>query len=255
MTEPVADFVLGESPAVVRRYTEALKAGLLTLESTPARLRREFVLGPKTLERIGAMTSFWRAQDGSAGLLVAMIDGHATVAERVEAAAPLCELVWTGPHPAGSRVRSTLPVIEEMLGSAEISVLVVAYSLWLGGGAAQVITRLATLSSLGVNVTFVVDARYKHGWNMQELSKRWPKGHRRPLLFTWHDDVDQIAKLHAKVLIVDHHDALVTSANLTDHGVGGNLELGFRVRGGPARDVARHFDSLLQKGVFDTVRL
>ncbi len=98
--------------------------------------------------------------------------------------------------------------------------MVVTYSLWIGGGdAGDVVDRLAELSSSGVDVTFVLDARYGGGQNLPQLWARWPQHRRRPTVYCWQDENDAVAKLHAKVVIVDRHDVLVSSANLTGHGL------------------------------------
>ena len=54
------------------------------------------------------------------------------------------------------------------------------------------------------------------------------------------------AALHAKAAIADDHTALVTSANLTGHGIGENMELGLLIRGGAVpRRLAAHFEQLM----------
>jgi len=55
-----------------------------------------------------------------------------------------------------------------------------------------------------------------------------------------------MAKLHAKVIVADARDALVTSANLTYHGYEANIELGVRISGDPARLVDAHFRELIR---------
>ena len=59
-----------------------------------------------------------------------------------------------------------------------------------------------------------------------------------------------MAKMHAKVLVADTRDALVTSANLTYHGFVGNVEMGVRIIGKPAKTVADVFERLLVEGEF-----
>jgi phosphatidylserine/phosphatidylglycerophosphate/cardiolipin synthase-like enzyme len=58
-------------------------------------------------------------------------------------------------------------------------------------------------------------------------------------------------KLHAKVLVADRGDALVTSANLTSYAMDRNMEMGARIIGQPAADIARHFDLLEAYGVLE----
>jgi phosphatidylserine/phosphatidylglycerophosphate/cardiolipin synthase-like enzyme len=57
------------------------------------------------------------------------------------------------------------------------------------------------------------------------------------------------ALLHAKAVIVDSQDILVTSANLSNLAYQASLELGLLCRGGGVADrVQRHFDALISGG-------
>lgn len=235
-------------------FAEALERGSIDLTATRSLLRLTFQHGPRSLERMFRLLAHWRDLAGTAELLAGSLRGHLEVRRAIEDRGPRCELVWTGHTPAGAGVRSTLPVVKEMLALARRSALVVSYSLWIGSGdAGTVIDLLAERSSEGVDVTFILDARYQEGRNVTELKRRWPAGRRRPSLFTWQDQLDSIAKLHAKVVIVDRRDLLITSANLTGHGMRHNLEFGLRVRGKPAVDASDHFESLVKSGVFQAV--
>lgn len=230
---------------------EALESGSITLNATRSHIASEFAHGPKSLERMTTIIVAWRKGGGTEGLLAATLRGHLELLRAVENRGPRCELVWTGDTPVGATVRSTLAVVREMLTLARRSVLVVTYSLWAGMEAATVIDLLAQRSSAGVDVTFVLDARYQDGWNIAELKRRWPTGRRRPELYTWQDTKDTVAKLHAKVVLVDDRDLLITSANLTGHGMSHNLEFGVRVHGDPAEDASTHLNSLIRIGVFE----
>lgn len=250
MKDPVAELVLEEPPERVMMLAEALESGSVTLGTTRSRLRSEFPHGPKSLERMMSIIAMWRNAGGTEGLLATTLRGSLELRRAIENRGPRCELVWTGDTPVGAAVRSTLPVVREMFTLARRSILVVTYSLWAGTEAATVIDLLAERSSAGVDVAFVLDARYQDGWNVSELKRRWPKGHRRPELYTWQNRMDTIAKLHAKVVLVDGRDLLITSANLTGHGMRHNLEFGVRVQGDPAEDAASHLGALIQAGVF-----
>ena len=58
------------------------------------------------------------------------------------------------------------------------------------------------------------------------------------------------AKLHAKAVIVDGLDVLLTSANMTSAAYDRNIELGVLCRGGGvAAQVQSHFDALIRAGV------
>lgn len=254
VADPLVEFVLEEPAERVEEFTRALEVGSVTLSTRRSGLSLAISHGPRSLDRMLSILRSWEASGGTESLLASALMGQLEVRRAVENRGPRCELVWTGETIAGAGVRSTLPVVKEMLGWATRSVFVVSYSLWIGtGDAGEVVDRLAGLSSSGVDITFVLDRRYQDGWNIRQLQQRWPAGRRRPAVYSWQDETDEIAKLHAKVLIVDRRDLLITSANLTGHGMRRNLELGLRVLGRPAEDAADHLEGLIRTGVFEAV--
>jgi phosphatidylserine/phosphatidylglycerophosphate/cardiolipin synthase-like enzyme len=60
--------------------------------------------------------------------------------------------------------------------------------------------------------------------------------------------------MHAKCLLVDGHDLLVTSANFTFHGLHGNIEIGIRLSGPPAAEARKIFSHLVGNQVLEEVR-
>lgn len=207
------------------------------------------------------LLSCWDGGDDPGGRLARTLRSQLRVADDVRNRGVRAELVWTGQKPSGSPLRNTVPVVNEMLDAAESSVLVLAYSIWLGQPTAgSVLKRLVQCVERGASVTFVVDRRYrtKSGpphHNLVELRKRWPGSAPKPSVHSWGDDEDEIAKLHAKVLVVDRRDLLVTSANLTGHGMEGNLELGTRTVGKPAERAHDHVVDLIASGFFQPEKL
>jgi len=71
-------------------------------------------------------------------------------------------------------------------------------------------------------------------------------------ILTWRlPSDDRHLKLHAKVLVADGADALVTSANLTFYAMDRNMEMGVRVSGAPAKAISDHFQRLIKTGVIE----
>ena len=164
VSDPIVEFVLHEPRERVERLADALERNRITLSATASQLDFAFVHGPKSRQRMLAVISSWREAGGGEALLARVLRGQLEIRRGVEELGPLVELVWTGETPGGAGVRATLPVVAEMLSRARRSVMVVTYSLWIGGGdAGDVVDRLAELSSSGVDVTFVLDARYGGG--------------------------------------------------------------------------------------------
>ena len=54
--------------------------------------------------------------------------------------------------------------------------------------------------------------------------------------------------MHAKCLLIDASDLLITSANFTFHGLHGNIEIGIRISGPPAVEARKIFSHLVESG-------
>jgi cardiolipin synthase A/B len=141
---------------------------------------------------------------------------------------------------------------------ARVELLVVGY--WIAarddgeGIIEEFIALLADAIIRGAKVSVVMDERLRPNGrdNRKILKSAWPIGVGLPKLLTWRiPPSDQHLKLHAKVLVADRTDALVTSANLTAYAMDRNMEMGIRIIGRPAADIAKHFDLLAAEGVIE----
>ena len=86
---------------------------------------------------------------------------------------------------------------------------------------------------------------------IRDSLKHWDVFAVKPLVYTWDPPADHpYTKLHAKCLVVDRLQMIVTSANFTFHGLESNIELGLLVRNQPlASAVHELFDNLIADGV------
>jgi cardiolipin synthase A/B len=166
---------------------------------------------------------------------------------------PEIEIVWTGPEADGPLVRPTSVVVPEMLEAVHDAgeILLVGYSLSAAADEplASVVGLLCAASRRGARVTIALH-RDEEGKNRDHLLSAWDPRALKPRLLTWDPPPEfPYTKLHAKVLVVDRLEALITSANMTLHGLQANLELGLRIRGPQAREIATRFDHLMSTGV------
>ncbi|BAD40289.1 DISARM system phospholipase D-like protein DrmC [Symbiobacterium thermophilum] len=193
----------------------------------------------------------WAATGATAvpgpALALALGVAHATRA-RAERRAPRISPVWTGPYaPPGVQARSTLAVMQEMVEGARARILLVGYALTgESPEAVRLVLALARRAAQGVQVAI---ALHDDGKNHDTLLNLWPE--RIPLsLLRWtgRPDVPK-ASLHAKLLVVDSRDLLVTSANLTHLGLDKNIEFGVRIQGQVAHEIDRHFAALVRDAV------
>ena len=184
--------------------------------------------------------------DRSAGLayLTGLAAGYAQRAAEVSV-----EIVWSGPGSHHVPVRATAAVLADVVRRGRGELLLMTYS----ARQYQPLTvALQAAVSRGVQVSVVVetlqgagsalagDEPYQAFTGVGGIDLwHWPSAKR----------TEPGAKMHAKLAVADRRVLFVTSANLTQSGVGKNIEAGLLVRGGaaPAR-AAEHVDALRASG-------
>jgi phosphatidylserine/phosphatidylglycerophosphate/cardiolipin synthase-like enzyme len=189
--------------------------------------------------------------DRSAGLayLSGLAAGYAQRAGEVSV-----ETIWSGPGSRHVPVRATAAVLADVVREARRELLLMTYS------ARQYQPLTAALQAAvgrSVQVSVVVETLQGAGSALA--------GDEPYQAFTvvagielWHwltpKWTETGAKMHAKLAVADRSVLFVTSANLTQSGVGKNIEAGLLIRGGvaPAR-AAEHVDALRASG--DLIRL
>lgn len=254
-------FVLCEPVSRIAEIIRLLEEGAIYPRASRPRVAQAVVIGGGSVDRTMDLLRAWSSDQDAAPRLRSVLEAMLEIRTTIEARGVEAELVWTGHKPSGSPLRSTPEVVSEMLDSASDHVVVVSYSVWLGQTkAAGVLKRVSAARERGCRVTLVVDRSYGRvdadaGHNLEELRTKWPEKIARPDVYSWGSESDSIAKLHAKLVVVDREELLITSANLTGHGMAGNLELGTRLRGRPAGHAHQHVMDLIRAGVFEREEL
>ena len=171
-------------------------------------------------------------------------------------------MVWTGPAVPGLHSRDTRRVYEELLGSAERSILASTYAFFDGPRAFEVLARRMDVRP-ELQVTLLLNIQRKRGDTtaVDQLVRRfadrfwkidWP-GATRPSVYYDPRALEQDGPggvLHAKAVVADDEVVFVTSANLTEAALDRNIELGLLVRDRAlAASVSSHFRGLIDRGI------
>jgi phosphatidylserine/phosphatidylglycerophosphate/cardiolipin synthase-like enzyme len=159
------------------------------------------------------------------------------------------ESVWSGPGTHAVPVRATAQVLVELVATAAHELLLMTYS---AKPYQPLLDALAVAMARGVTVRVVVETLQGAG---SALTGAEPAAAFAsvPGIELWHWPVAQRAedgaKMHAKIAVADRRALLVSSANLTQAGIGKNIEAGLLVRGGAAPlRAAEHIAELRAKG-------
>jgi phosphatidylserine/phosphatidylglycerophosphate/cardiolipin synthase-like enzyme len=218
------------------------------------------------LQRRGddVLTEFALQQEGfdpqTCGTLVglaasaARVVVEAVLGERRYHPRPELELVWTGREGTGTQSRDTGQVLRQMFERAEKRVLVAGFAFY---EASTIFAPLHERAMAGVDVEFFIhiDGSGKNPQMSHEnfLTYTWPWRDVHPRLY--HDTravaSDNPSTMHAKCVVVDDREVLITSANFTERAHHTNVELGAHIIDDTfAKRVSGQWRSLVATGYF-----
>ncbi len=212
---------------------------------------------PGARQSLSRLVETWQTQAPSIpveGLRWAVEAAYATDAVHHEA--ETVELVWSGPAPPGSVLRRTDQALLELVRDARESLLIVTFAAYK---IPELVEALVQAADRGVRIRFVLEDAEESGGRLTHSASHAFSGRLegRAEFYVWpadrreRDPAGRAGALHAKCAVADERVLLVSSANLTEHAMALNIELGILIRGGLApRHVARHLRHLMDTGTF-----
>ncbi len=132
------------------------------------------------------------------------------------------EIVATTPVSFKTNNRKTYPVIEELISSAQKNIILTGYSI--SDHFDEMLDLINTKSKQGVLVELFVNDYEQIKVHMQKIehaNRNFFRVYRYSGI-----EGDKMAALHAKTMIVDETKMLISSANLSYHGMVSNIEIG-----------------------------
>lgn len=163
---------------------------------------------------------------------------------------PLVEVVCTAPFTLGVPVRATFATAAEMIATAQREIILVGYVFT--EGARELLNRVVAATKRGVPVTLVGNELRAH---LPFLRSVWGNATPPRVFSRDTNTIDAMATLHAKLLLCDRTDGLVTSANFSLHGLHENIELGVRIQAPAIARMAEVIDELIAHGEVTPVAL
>ena len=253
VAEALVDLVRAARSEQLLEIADALDSGQISLGSSPIGIadvkRVDGDLAARTFKTFQVIKGVLDARAVAVALRTAV---GIRAEERLDR--PQVEVTWTGPDAEGPLVTPNAAAVERLLKECRDTgeVLLVGYSLSAPKGSfmEKIIELLVDASRRHAKIQVVLHKDDEEK-NKGELMKRWDVFVRKPYVYTWDPPADHpYTKLHAKCLVVDRLQLLVTSANFTFHGLESNIELGLLVRNQPlAAAVHERFDRLISTKV------
>ena len=132
--------------------------------------------------------------------------------------------------------------METMLQKSEKSITLTGY--FVSDYFKEMIDLIIKKSQQGIYVRLYLSDYEKHKDYLKRLMDLRSK-YLRVFDYQKKDD-DSMAALHAKTIVVDEKNLLISSANLSYHGMEGNVEMGIRLE---SEDKAKQVENLLKEMV------
>lgn len=169
---------------------------------------------------------------------------------------PQPELVWTGPELDTPLARDTAVVARHMFAHAQNHVLIATYIIYQGKDLFEPLTKqMALRPELDVTLILHINPDVGlHATRERFVRYQWPDPKRLPRVFYYPETLDTSRdyrfSMHAKCIVVDHEQALVTSANFTEAAHERNIEVGVLMSDpGLASSLTSQFETLIQRRV------
>lgn len=174
----------------------------------------------------------------------------------------IVDLVLSGPDLPGVPTADTAAVVQTLIEQAKREVLLVGYAIHnVRSLFAPLAARMTQIP--GLRVTFCIDIPRARGDASSDAMivqafarefriRHWPWPQLPSVYFdprALMGDVGRRASLHAKCVVIDREQALVTSANFTQAGQHRNIEAGVLIRHNPtANRLTEYFAGLIDSG-------
>ncbi len=248
------------------RLANLLEAGLLTPPPSALALRDHIdaAQAAPLAQYLGELV----ARDMSPAHIALLLRALAAGAPAADASSSSVEVVVSGPDAAGG-ARDTGVVMRQLFARAHRRVLAVGFAVHQGKSVFSTLAERLD-SDDAFEATLCIDVRRQPGnttidrhilrrFANEFVRNEWP-GSRLPRVYYDPRSLEHAGRrassMHAKCVVIDGAEALVTSANFTEAAQERNIELGLLVTSrSVAQRIEGHFTSLIQQANLERLLL
>lgn len=228
LLEAVTAVVSLVSPEKVRALADRIRR----FEEGRANVSLSDAVGtPVARDVVDRLVEAWRATSVSAGELASMLLAASHAFESLSKEQAI-ELVWTGPTTPFVSARRTEQALLQVIGAAKKALFVTSFVAY---DVSTIVKALNDASIRGVNISMLLESSQDHGGSITiDVIGKMRTLVPAAKLYAWRERTAAFAdgRVHAKVAVADGTICFITSANLTGHAMGRNMEAGVLITGG-----------------------
>lgn len=154
------------------------------------------------------------------------------------------ELITTAPPSFMLKTKRISNVVRDVIENSEKSLLITGYSI--SEFVEDMIDLIIEKSQRGVFVKIFINDLAKQ----KSIDKLLRYQGKFLQLYDYANKEDKMAALHAKIILADSERAIISSANLSYHGMAGNIEMGTLVH---SVKLGKHIDEFFQSLIFQKI--
>lgn len=152
-------------------------------------------------------------------------------------------VVVSGSTWMGGGLGSVESALIRLFEQANDEVLFVTYNI--SSGSDLFFNQITTMLERGIRIRMIINRFDKQHTSVQRKLQQLQQNYQHLMQLFSFVPSQEYADLHAKVIVVDHQQALVGSANLSFRGLHNNHELGVVIDGTAVTEILRAINALL----------
>ena len=239
----------------IKDLVKSLEKNEITIKSTEYQLTKKLSLTSSEVEIVKDVFNEFKNTSELATAILLLDEIKKLQHEKIISTS----LVWTSPILFHEHADKTDQTITDLLLKAHTSITIVGYAMTSDKHVKEVFSILQKNSRINkIDVKFIFDKageKKVHGKKQPSVKKiirnNWDSDITFPKIYTYDDGLK--SSLHAKVLIIDSKEILITSANMTGRGMTRNLEMGVRHTGKAAAEAEELIAALISNKIIKQI--
>ena len=242
------------SDTKIKNLIELLENKKLTIKSNDYELIKKLTLTTSEIDSVKDVFADFKNSESLILAITLLSEIKKLQDEKIKSTS----LVWTSPIFFHEDADKTDQVITDLLLKAKTSITIVGYAMTSDKYVEEIFNILQQNVNINkINTKFIWEQAEKqkiHGKKQPSVKeiirKNWDEKITFPKIYTYNQDR---SSLHAKVLIIDSKEILITSANMTGRGMKRNLEMGLLHTGKSANEAEALIQTLIDERIITQV--